>query len=114
LLLPGPRRMPPAGPVRAFLSYAHADRQVVEALRDHLGWLENDERIAVFDDSRLVAGEDWDERLKAELRQADLILLVVTAKFTRSRYCTRVELKEALRRREADGTCVMPILAATC
>jgi hypothetical protein len=104
--------MPSAGPVRAF--YAHADRQVVEALRDHLGWLENDERIAVFDDSRLVAGEVWEERLKAELRKADIILLVITAKFIRSSYCTKVELKEALHRREADGTCVIPILAATC
>ena len=46
--------------------------------------------------------------------KADLVLFVVTAKFLRSAYCARVELKETIRRREADGITVMPIIAEHC
>ena len=87
---------------------------MVELLRDHLGGLENDARIEIFDDRQLVAGEDWDARLKEELARADLVLFVVTAKFLRSSYCAKVELKETIRRREAEGIVVMPIIAEHC
>jgi hypothetical protein len=40
--------MPSTEPVHAFLSYTHADRQVVEALCDYLGWLEHDDQISAF------------------------------------------------------------------
>ena len=100
--------------IRVFISYAHANRDVVELLLDHLGGLENDERIEIFDDRKLIAGEDWDERLRQELAQADLVLFVVTAKFLRSSYCAKVELKETIRRREDEGIVVMPIIAEHC
>ena len=100
--------------IRVFISYAHANRDVVELLFDHLGWLQNDERVEIFDDRKLTAGEDWDERLKQELAQAELVLFVVSAKFLRSAYCTKIELKETIRRREAEGVRVIPILAETC
>jgi hypothetical protein len=31
--------MPPAGPVRAFLSYAHEDHAWRDRVLDHIGWL---------------------------------------------------------------------------
>ena len=77
------------GLVHVFISDGHADRKIVEALSDHLGWLRNDNQITVFDDGQLVAGDTWDDRIKAELVKADIILLVITAKFTGSSYCKR-------------------------
>ena len=103
-----------ARPVRVFISYAHADRAVVELLLDHLGGLANDDRVELFDDRQLVGGEEWDERLRDELARAELVLFVVTAKFLRSSYCAKVELKETIRRREAEGVVVMPVIAETC
>ena len=103
-----------ARPIRVFISYAHANRDVVERLLDYLGVLKNDERIEVFEDRQLIGGEEWDPRLKQELARADLIILVVTAKFLSSAYCAKIELKEAIRRRENEGIVVMPIIAETC
>ena len=100
--------------IHIFVSYAHADLEVVDQLRAYIGWLENDERISVFDDRELLGGEKWDPRLKTELDRADIVLLVVTAAFGNSRYCTQVELKQALRRSDEAGVCIIPILAATC
>src|SRR3954453_12041781 len=101
-------------PVRMFISYRHADRRVLDDLRNHLGWLENSRQIQVFDDRNILAGDNWDERIRTELEQAQIILLVITARFMRSSYCTNVELKGALERRAREGTRVIPIIAETC
>lgn len=103
-----------AQPVRIFISYRHADHRVLADLRDHLGWLENSRQVQVFDDRNILAGDDWDERIRVELEQAEIILLVITAKFMRSSYCTKIELKGALERRVREGTRIIPIIAETC
>ena len=103
-----------AEPVRVFVSYRHADTRVLKDLRTSLGWLVNSSRITVFDDRQVLAGDDWDQVIKRELREADIIVLVVTAEFMASPYCTRVELRQALERRAEDGTRVIPIIAETC
>ncbi|MGE3293967.1 MAG: TIR domain-containing protein [Geminicoccaceae bacterium] len=103
-----------ARPVCVFISYAHADRETVERLGIHLQWLEHDRRVVIFDDSKLVGGEKWERRLLDEISKADIVLLVVTADFTASHYCTQVELKAALKRCETADICLIPILAAPC
>jgi len=52
--------------------------------------------------------------IKEELARADVIILVVTAGFMASPYCTRVELRQALERRAESGTRLIPIIAETC
>jgi hypothetical protein len=102
------------GPVRVFISYRHADHRILDELRDHLGWLENSDKIQVFDDREILGGDDWDARIRAELERAEIILLVVTARFMHSPYCTKLELKDALKRRDREGTRIIPIIAETC
>jgi hypothetical protein len=110
-----PKEIQPRGdPVNVFISYRHADRNVVETLRDHLGWLENSDRINVFDDTKIRAGDDWDHVIKKELEGSDIIILVVTAKFMRSSYCTNTELEEALKYRSTRGVRVVPVIAEAC
>ena len=106
--------MPAPEPVRVFISYRHADHRVLEELRDHLGWLQNNEQIAVFVDRDLDAGDDWDARIKAELERAEIILLVITASFMRSSYCTKIELTRALERQAGHGARLISVIAASC
>jgi hypothetical protein len=101
-------------PVRVFVSYRHADNRILGELRDNLGWLRHSERVILFDDTQILAGEDWDARIKKELEFADIIILVVSAKFMGSHYCTNVELKEALQYRAQRGTRIIPIIAQHC
>jgi formylglycine-generating enzyme required for sulfatase activity len=103
-----------AQPVQVFISYRHADHRELDEIRDHLGWLENSNQIKVFDDRNILAGDDWDTRIKIELEQADIIILIVTAKFMRSPYCTKVELRNALERHADEGTRIIPIIAESC
>src|SRR5262249_6759350 len=101
-------------PVHVFISYRHVDHRVADDLRNHLGWLENGEHITVFDDRQIVAGDEWDALIRRELGRADIIILIVTAAFMRSPYCTSSELREALRSRSSRGVRVLPIIAETC
>ncbi len=48
--------MAPAGPVRAFLSYAHEDHAWRDALLGHLGWLVHSGQLAAFHDRADQAG----------------------------------------------------------
>jgi len=100
-------------PARVFVSYAHEDRVWCEKLLTHLGALTTSGRIRTFDDSELVSG-DWEQQLKSELSEADVVVLVVSASFGKSVFCTGVELKQALERYEHDTVLVIPILAEHC
>jgi internalin A len=65
-----PKRM------RLFVSYAHADERKIKPLGTHLKILGRRGYIQVWDDKQLVAGEEWEERIMAELEQADIVLLI--------------------------------------
>ena len=54
-------------PTKVFISYAHDDLDWLRLLRQHLGWLENNDQIDAFDDREIMAGEEWDPRIKEKL-----------------------------------------------
>ena len=101
-------------PVKVFISYRHANTRVLKDLRTSLGWLENSSQITVFDDRQILAGDDWDQVIKKALREADIIILVVTTDLMASPYCTHIELRQALERRAKEGTRIIPIIAEYC
>jgi TIR domain len=97
-----------------FISYRHIYHKTVDDVRNHLGWLEQNRDIYIFDDRSVDAGEDWNERILTELRRADIIILLVSAAFMRSAYCTKIGLREALDVRASRGTVVIPVIVETC
>lgn len=100
--------------VRAFISYAHEDAEFRSRLEVHLSQLRRQGRLDVWQDRRIVAGEDWDHEIKAELEDADLILLLVSSDFLNSDYCWAVEVSRALERHEAGSAVVVPIILRVC
>jgi hypothetical protein len=103
-----------SGQPRVFVSYARADAAWLKEFEPHLKGLVRHAGIESFDDTQLLGGDSWDERIKAELDQADLVLLLVTANFTASDYIHRVELPAAIARRKNDGCIVIPVLIDAC
>src|SRR5919206_3364188 len=90
-----------AEPVRVFLSYAHEDHEWRDAVLDHLGWLKHSGQLVHFDDRQIKPGEEWDARIKGELEQADIVILLVSRYFVGSRYCSLVELVGAVEKVKA-------------
>jgi TIR domain len=99
--------------VNVFISYKHVDPEILDRVRDQLGWLEQNDSVRIFDDRSIAAGEDWNARILNELEQADIIILLVSAAFMRSAYCTRIELRKALNARSERGAVVVPVIMET-
>lgn len=98
--------------IRIFISYAHADEALRQEFDKHLASLKHQGLVEVWHDRRIAAGEEWANAIDANLRSADVILLLVSADFIASRYCYEVELQEALRRHTAGEAVVIGMLSA--
>jgi len=97
-----------------FISYSHADEEMKNELDKHLIMLKRSGKIEVWNDRRLVVGQEWDNEIARELANADIILLLISADFNNSEYIWEKELSAAIARHE-DGTArVVPIILRKC
>ena len=97
-------------PVTVFYSYAHEDEPLRDDLQDHLKILERRGLLAPWHDRRIVPGDSWDRRIDEHLRQAELILLLVSKSFIGSDYIFGTELDVAMQRHRAAQATVVPII----
>lgn len=99
----------PKEKLRLFISYAREDEDWVKKLKKHMTPLRR-RHIDSWDDSALVAGQEWNEEISRMLREADIILLMVSPDFLGSDYIYDVELKEAMQRHERGDAVVIPTI----
>lgn len=85
-------------PKKVFISYSKHDRQHLDRLLKHLNPLKKDNRVVPWEDSQLIPGEEWDDKIKKQLDEADIILLLVSADFLGTEYIWDVEIKKAIER----------------
>lgn len=83
-------------------------------LDKHLTPLKRSSRISVWNDKEIEGGDNWDEAIKEELRNADMILLLVSSDFISSNYIWETELKSALDRSKKGLSKVIPIFLREC
>jgi tetratricopeptide (TPR) repeat protein len=95
--------------INVFISYAHEDEALLRQLETHLSPLKRQGLIATWYDRQIVAGSNWAGVIDAQLEQASIILLLVSADFLASNYCYEVEMTHALARHEAGQARVIPI-----
>ncbi|WP_431212067.1 hypothetical protein ACQ86N_40955 [Puia sp. P3] len=79
-----------ARPLKAFISYSRLDGESREEggydylsqFKKHLAPLAKySELIQTWDDTLLIAGEDWDDRIRDELQKSDVIFLLISVNF---------------------------------
>ena len=98
-----PQPLPIAPPARQlFLSYAHTDADYLKELHTHLKPFLRREDFELWDDTQIVAGDRWRERIESTLNRAGAAVLLVSPSFLSSEFIDRHELPpifEAARRR---------------
>ncbi|REG82289.1 TIR domain-containing protein [Algoriphagus antarcticus] len=99
---------------RIFLSYAHADEDLKKELDKHLMPLKRSGKIETWDDRELIAGQEWNEEILAELNRAEIILLLVSKDFIASQYIWEKELETAMKRHENGTAKVVPVIIKNC
>lgn len=105
---------PKANPAKVFCSYSHADEKFRSQLEKHLALLTQQDAIHVWHDRRIDPGADWKKEIDNNLEEADIVLLMVSADFMASQYCTGIEMKRALERQNSGTARVVPILIRKC
>ena len=100
--------------VALFYSYCHRDENLRDELEKHLSILQRQGHIDQWHDRRIGAGEEWKGSIDEHLKNADLILLLISSDFLASDYCYDVELDLAMKRHEATEAKVIPVFLRSC
>ncbi len=97
--------------VKVFISYSHDDKKYCDQIKKSLAQLEQcGKSIDVWADHEIKAGEDWDESIKENLRQADIIIFLVSISFIASPYIKDKELAVGYERKEGGSAEIIPVL----
>jgi internalin A len=105
---------PEENPLPLFVCYAHANERTVRQLIPSLKVLARRGYISPWRDTDLVPGEDWDETIKEQLSNAQVILFMVSRDFLASKYITEEERPLAMRLMKQKKAVVVPVLLSPC
>ena len=98
------------GPTTLFFSYSHRDEELRDGLAGHLKLLERTGFIQTWHDRRIMPGDEWADAINTHLYVSDLILLLISADFFASDYCSEIEATVALNRHDAKTARAIPIV----
>jgi small GTP-binding protein len=98
------------GPLNVFISYSKADKNVKKRLKTVLHPLAREGKINIWDDSHLIPAEDWDEDIRIQLQESDVILCLVTIDFLGTDYIWKTELELA----KTNNITILPVIVDFC
>jgi hypothetical protein len=112
----------PQMPLKAFVSYSKFDGELakdghnlLEDCKKHLAPLTRyNHMLFTWDDTELIAGEEWDNTIKEALATSDIIFLLMSPDFLNTRYIQETELKIAIDRHNNKECMVVPIVLRRC
>lgn len=100
--------------VSVFISYSHEDESYKDKLEKHLSILKRNNVIETWHDRKIIPGEEWDKKIKTELENAKIILLLVSVDFLSSNYCYDIEIKRAVERHDKGEAILIPVMLRKC
>ena len=69
---------------KVFISHSHKDKEWKDRLVTHLGVLQKQGLLEIWDDRRLHGGDDWIPEIEAALKSASLAILMISPDFLTS------------------------------
>ena len=98
-----------------FICYSHQDSQWFERVSQYLKTFEILGIAEPWSDRKLKIGEEWDQTIKDNLKQANAAVLLISQAFLTSQYIRNVEVPAILAKREIDPHFViLPIVLELC
>src|SRR5690554_291284 len=97
-------------PTKVFISYSHKDEDFKNSLTEHLAGLVRSGTISEWNDRKIVPGAVWSHEISENLRNADLILFLISSSFLSSNYCVNIEAETALSMHQSGEAQLVPIV----
>jgi len=88
-------------PVRLFVSYAREDESQLKRLNSILDVLEQYHGLTSWNDTRLIAGDEWSVEIQQRLEDMDIFLFIASQASLASPYIKDPEIRRAMERRGA-------------
>jgi hypothetical protein len=101
-------------PAHIFYSYSRHDLPLMTELDDRLSELRNEGLVKTFWDRCMEPGSEWHSETTEELKDADIVLFLVSPDFLVSRYCQQVELPKTLELHNYGLARAIPIILRSC
>jgi HEAT repeat protein len=96
--------------IHIFCCYAHADKEFLVMLNNHLRPLLRRGFIDLWSDTDIGPGTQWETEINTHLEKAHIILLMVSPDFIASEYCFSKELRRAMELHLMGKVRVVPII----
>ncbi len=97
-------------PVRAFVSYSHKDLEYLKDLREHLATLRRLNKLELWDDREIEAGDEWEKVIFQRLEEADIVLCLVSPSFVASDFCYKKEFATTLDAHRKGEKTIVPVM----
>ncbi len=97
-----------------FISYSHKDEAWKDRMVSHLGALQHEGLLDIWDDRRIGAGEEWRQEIEDAIDAASVAILLVSADFLTSKFILGEEVPRIMKRREKEGMRIFPVIIRPC
>ncbi len=98
---------------KIFISYSHEDEDWLNYVRSHLRTAEFAGAFELWDDRKLMGGDDWEAEIAKALAECRVCILLVSRHSLTSDYINRVEMRTALERAQSQGVRIYPIFVSS-
>lgn len=100
--------------VNLFISYSHADEDLLNNLKSHLNILEREGLVENWYDRKILAGDQIDKEIHEHLEDSSVVLLLISSNFIASDYCYKKELAKAMEMHDQKTAIVIPVILRSC
>src|SRR5688572_2756106 len=97
-----------------FISYSHKDEVWKDRLAKHLGVLEREGLLDVWDDRKIAAGDEWRKEIGSAIERASVAVFLISADFLTSKFILDEEVPRLLQLRSQEEMRVVPVIVRSC
>jgi TIR domain len=103
-----------ADPINMFIIYAREDKDIKNRIVSYLNPFRTPFNLIIWHDDNIDPGQLWQKKIKDNLEQTDLFLLLVSIDFMNSDFILKVECRYAIDMHKANKSVVIPVIIKPC